>query len=449
MRRRERASRCASHSGAMNTAEKGRALEESIFALLDREIGEGRFWAKPECCRLHRQKGYFSKDRGSEIVFDLAIEVFLPGEVDHSVLVLIECKNYQGAVSVGHVEEFFAKATQVAGAKVKAVVASASPFQQAAFAFAKSKGIGLLRYFGRGEFKWDLKRSPSAWAGGPESADQSADILRAMSDPLYRSEYFDLYGCSPRSFTKSTNQFFGQLLLADASEETAAHLARCANPRKDLRARIKYLGEEEIEAAAQAVHARIGYSDGAVDLQAVCEWQATECGLVVEWGGVYPDAVEGGEVLGVLSFEPLRIAVFTAHSMKPERNRFTLAHELGHLLLGHGDFMNGEYIQERDLEAEAPLSLEYRDLRRMEVQANLFASFLLLPIDTFGRGFFEGITRLGIRDRGFGPLYLDNQPANEANYAAVTATLQKKFDVSRTVVTMRLKKLGWLKDGRT
>ena len=144
----------------MTSTAAGNVLEEAIYALFRAEIDAGRFWAKKSNCKLYLKKGYFSKSRNSDIVFDVSIEIFLPGATDYSALVLIECKNYTHSVPVDDAEEFFAKAQQVGAANSKAILASTAAFQSGAREFAKSMGMGLLRYFDNRNFKWELRRSP-------------------------------------------------------------------------------------------------------------------------------------------------------------------------------------------------------------------------------------------------------------------------------------------------
>ena len=92
----------------MNTIEKGDKFEDKIYKLFEQEISEGRFFANKECCRIFQKKGYYSKDRGKEIIFDISIEISLPGQLTYSILTLIECKDYSGKIPVDDVEEFWA-----------------------------------------------------------------------------------------------------------------------------------------------------------------------------------------------------------------------------------------------------------------------------------------------------------------------------------------------------
>ena len=149
---------------AKSSVAKGDSLEIAIQGLLNSEIEAGRFWAKKAHCKVFRKKGYYSRDRESKIIFDVSIEIYLPKATEYSLLVLVECKNERRNVEVGEVEEFFTKAQQVAAAGVKAIVASTASFDPGARAFAKSKGMGLIRYFDSTDFKWELKRSPSGGA---------------------------------------------------------------------------------------------------------------------------------------------------------------------------------------------------------------------------------------------------------------------------------------------
>lgn len=190
----------------------------------------------------------------------------------------------------------------------------------------------------------------------------------------------------------------------------------------------------------------MGYSDGRVDLHAICEWQKTERGLVLSEGGEYSGDSKGRTILGSLSFDPLEIRIFPSAS--PNRDRFTLAHELGHLLLGHSSHLSGELTIDQDFYDGAPSRLALWQLNQLEWQANFFASCLLLPLGPFTRQFFLTAADLGLRDRGHGPLYVDDQKANQDSYFRVTDRLKATFGVSRVAIRIRLTKLGLMTDAR-
>lgn len=116
------------------------------------------------------------------------------------------------------------------------------------------------------------------------------------------------------------------------------------------------------------------------------------------------------------------IAVNAAHA--PVRKRFTIAHELGHFLLGHdpGDHLDwGFTVLRRD-----GRSSEANDFQ--EIEANFFAASLLMP---------KHMLRADVDlKRGFhGEVELDE---------AEIMTLAKKYGVSRAAMEYRLKNLGFM-----
>jgi Zn-dependent peptidase ImmA (M78 family) len=111
--------------------------------------------------------------------------------------------------------------------------------------------------------------------------------------------------------------------------------------------------------------------------------------------------------------------------------------------------MTREFCEESDLLTQTNQAVLASDVRRMEWQANYFASCLLMPrqnVYTDARSLMQG---LQLRDKGFGTLYVDSQACNLQNYSQVTGVLMKKYEVSRAAITFRLEELGLLVDGRS
>ena len=429
----------------MNTTRVGDTLEESILGLFQTEIEADRFFAKKDNCRIFRKKGYHSKDRAGEIIFDVSIEIYLPDATDYSILVLVECKNYTHSVPVNDAEEFFAKVEQVAAANAKAVIASTSSFQSGTRAFAKSKGIGLLRYFEASHFKWELRRSPSASARATD-ADSALLVEEGLSQEDFISEVFDLYMQSPARETNSLWDFFEDLTI-DTSL-TSAQVSRIANPRSQLSSQVPYLEKVQLETWSFETLSGINYSDGEVSLDAICARETERCGLKTLTGAALKiDALH--PILGRIIFEPLEIQVFAQAEPNRGRERFTLAHELAHHLLHHGHYMSRESCEEDDFVLQSRGIAHGTDIARMEFQANYFAASLLMPRTNFEEDFRRIVRSLEISDRGFGALYVDNQPCNLQSYKFVTNQLMQIYGVSRSAVTIRLETLGLLRDARS
>lgn len=428
-----------------STTGKGNVLERRIRDLFQAEIDADRFWAKETNCKVFWKKGYFSKDRGAEIVFDVSIEIYLPGAREYSTLVLIECKNYAHRVPVDDAEEFFAKVQQVAAANAKAIIASTASFQSGAREFAKSKGMGLIRYFDPENFKWELKRSTSATAR-TASAEEAELVGSALSQEEFRSLAFDLYLQSPVRDTNSLWDFFEDLVL-DATF-TPEQARRVSNSRSKLSNQVPFYEKDDLEATGSEVLAALGYTGGEVDLHLLCDRECARTGLVVETAVPRPSQDASIPVLGRIVFDPLVIQVYSADTVNRGRDRFTLAHELAHHLLDHGRYLVRESCDDTDFVLKRSAAIDGSDVSRMEFQANYLAASLLMPrthvVEDFGR-----LARaLDIFDKGFGPLYVDDQPCNIQNFEAVTGVLMKKYGVSRTAVKIRLESMGLLRDAR-
>ena len=430
---------------ALTPPQAGDAFELRVCDYFRVEITANRFWAQKSCCKVFHKKGYHSKDRNSNIVFDVAIELYLPGAKDYSSLVLIECKDYTHPVPVDDAEEFFAKVQQVGAANVKAVLASPAAFQSGTREFAKSKGIGLLRHFDRSEFKWELKRSPSASARSVVP-DGSFTIADGLSQQNFQPQVFDLYLQSPTRETNSLWDFFEDLVID--SGLTPNEVRKIVNPRSRLSNLVPFLEKVALEEQGAEVLAALKYSGGEVSLEDLCAMESKRTGLLVKFEVAYP--ISGGDTgaLGRILFEPLTIELFAQVTPHRGRERFTLAHELAHHLLSHGRFMVREYCEDNDFALRRGGAIDGTDISRMEFQANYLAAAVLMPRSHFLEDFQRLVRSLDISNRGFGALYVDAQPCNLRNYDVVTSELMQRYGVSRTAAKIRLESMGLLHDAR-
>ena len=116
---------------------------------------------------------------------------------------------------------------------------------------------------------------------------------------------------------------------------------------------------------------------------------------------------------------------------KPNRARFTLAHELGHIVL-HQKFIGSlNFKSEIDWR-----NFVLNDLHRdpMEVQANIFAAFLLMPSDHIDREFAKAKNELASN-----PTFKGNQlPPDKILAPYLAKPLAQKFEVSEEAMTNRL-----------
>lgn len=111
----------------------------------------------------------------------------------------------------------------------------------------------------------------------------------------------------------------------------------------------------------------------------------------------------------------------TNRQQHPNRQRFTIAHELGHLLLHSGDAVHVDIsfgVKHRDERSSKGVDVE-------EMEANLFAAELLIPIQ-FLR---EDLEKLGALD---------------LLHDAKVAKLARVYQVSNQAMAVRLSHLGYL-----
>jgi len=117
--------------------------------------------------------------------------------------------------------------------------------------------------------------------------------------------------------------------------------------------------------------------------------------------------------------------------------------------LGHGEYLSRETSDEQDFVLNRKGLAQGTDITRMEFQANFFAASLLMPRLGFVKDFRLLMRALEIADRGFGALYVDNQPCNLQSFTHVTGQLMQRYGVSRSAAVIRLESLGLLKDARS
>ena len=427
----------------MDTTKKGDKLEEQVFSVFDNQIVEDCFFSKREYSKIFRKKGYFSKDREKDIIFDVSIEVTIPGQDCFSLLFLIECKNYSHSVPVDDVEEFFAKIQQVSGANAKGIIVSTNSFQDGARKYAKSKGIGLLRYFNKENLEWILARSPSSMISATRAASNWSEAYQALRDEDFKSRYFDFYGFIDETYSVSSNEFFSSLARNGIDSNAIKMLVDVEQPTRESRLLVPFMEEREIEEAGLLILSEIGYKCDHVPLDKICELLKERSSLVVK-----RNTQLNKGVLGQISFGPDVIIIDDLQASTPERVRFTLAHEIGHFVLEHYKFMSREACHDEDIDLERPDKMSLKDVGRIEWQANFFASCLLLPKQQFTSEFLRQAVQHDLSDRGYGLLYLDEQKCNLDTYYSITSQLMKKFHVSRSVVKLRLLKLGFLKEAQ-
>lgn len=156
--------------------------------------------------------------------------------------------------------------------------------------------------------------------------------------------------------------------------------------------------------------------------------------------------LESTDIIANLNFHNKTIKLFGIEYFSNTQLKFALAHELGHILLGHGQILKTEQrtSDEQSINQQSFYGLAI-NIDRLEFQANYFAACLLLPRTLFKKLFIAHLNYYGIKNRGFSPLFIDNQPCNIDNYFKIIIPLAKYFSVSQETIKIRLEGLGLAK----
>ena len=138
----------------MNTVEKGDKFEDRVFNLFDDWIRNNKLGVNSENCKIYQKKGYYSKDRESNIIVDISVEVFFEGFDTPSMLFIIECKDYDSLIPVGKMEEFERKVQQITGLNTKGFFVTSNGFQQGALTLARNRKIATIRLMPKDQVEW-------------------------------------------------------------------------------------------------------------------------------------------------------------------------------------------------------------------------------------------------------------------------------------------------------
>jgi Zn-dependent peptidase ImmA (M78 family) len=430
----------------MNTKDAGDSFELEIYNFFREEIENDRLGIDKNKCKIYRQKGYYSKDRESEIIFDVVIECYLSDAKEYSFLILIECKNYSHAVPVKVVEQFFSKVQQVAGAANKAILASTAHFQSGACSFAKTKHIGLLRYFAEHDFKWELHRS-SSLSMRSININEESYIKEALLNEVFNAAH-KFYFQSQIRYTNSLWLFLRDLFSDGEGINQNVFNNDLFSRKRFSQNQVPFIDKEALEEHSFLVLDKLYYSGGQVDLDALCEIEKKNAGLQINKDVAFPITLVHDQPLGRITFDPLIIDIFTSDVDNDGRCRFTLAHELSHHLLGHGQYMSNKYCYSADFELKRYSADMGINTQRMEYQANYFASCLLMPRRYFLEEFWRLVESYDVNLRGSNALYVDDQRCNIQNYRVFLSHLSKRFSVSKEAAKIRLESMDLLLDKR-
>jgi Zn-dependent peptidase ImmA (M78 family) len=268
------------------------------------------------------------------------------------------------------------------------------------------------------------------------SIDAAQHALTSDTNP---SSLYEVYGLSDRA----TNSLAELVIDAIRSHAEVDALSQLIATPVDANL-VPYRSQEEIDEEVASVLSELDYRDGRVPLSRILEVQRRRTGLDLEIRAPTPEEQRRG-TLGCFDLEARKISIINCEPHEVDRQQFTIAHELGHHFLGHGDILARERFDMEDIdESGIGVHIGSKELRRLEIQANIFASSLLLPKRQFLRDMQALAVEFNLRDKGHGLIYLDGQRCNIDDHLRITQRLRVKYGASRSAITHRLETFGLL-----
>ena len=437
-----------------STVEKGTIFEKKVFLIVKKLLESGSFLYLPNSSKIFHQKEYYSKDRQSNIKVDISIEVYLPDAKDWSTLCIIECKNYSGKVPIGDIEEFKGKLDQISGKNIKGIFCTSNSFPESVLNYSKSNGLGLCRIVDDKSIRWDVYNefyTPITW---DKIAILKDDVKKCLLEEEYIANTNFIFSFFNGQYYFNFASYFVEAFgYSNRPNITNIELYDLINDKANREIKVKYLSFKEIENITKRIISEIQSKQlnipGEIALVNIISYVKNNYGFSVEERSELDISPRGYSVLGKIDFNLKVLYIGKDLNIKDGKGRFTFLHEIGHLVLHSGYFVTdykSEHSDEEDDEVAKYISSKMQ--KRIEIQANEFASTLLMPKESIDKVVNEFIMEYEIKDKGTGLIYVDNQECNRFNYNIITGRIMKIYNVSKRAATNRLKRLGYLRFGK-
>ena len=405
----------------MNTVEKGDKFEDRVYKTLKYLLENDELPLNKKRTKIFQKKKYYSSMQKSDIIFDISIESYMPNATEYSSLWLIECKDYKFPIDISKIRNFKKQIEEVGGHK--GVFVTTSKFQRGAVSSAISYGMGLAVMQENDNLSWKVRRiSPN---GKSYYHFSNAENIFTQNDK------------SEDSFIGlSNNQIFNNLIDYLSFEGFPVIQPIIVSP---------YLSNETIEKKAiECIGKNNILENYYVHSKEIIDILKNTYGIDV----ISNTSFEGKE-LGRLDL--VKNTIFLAGELEIDspRWRFTLAHEFGHVVL-HKSLLveKNVYITSDDDNYSDPFySITRRsvdkNIKRIEIQANIFASYLLMPNLQMAIKLMRLKKEMGL-NKAY--IHYDDQPVNIQGCNTLFSKISEHFGISKESIKYRLLQLGLLKD---
>ena len=393
----------------MNTTEYGFQFEKQVFEFLKKMLSNDDMpGASAKRSKIFLKKTYPTSTERT-ITTDVSIETYLNEEKEKagewSTLIIFECKRYKNTVDIADLDEFESKLRKIGGFGVKGYFVTTSGFSKTTMQDARKNHYGLAIFGKDGNWNWLVPR----------------DTRRNKSE-----EYMPIfYGETPVGSSP--------LFLCNGCFMNLADIFRDADVQIPTTKKLKapYLPKTTIRKIANDIYLNNPNIDDDIAGHLLFK-------LFPEFRIIFEKLPFGVE--GQASYEDKKIVLSESLLDKPDRMNFTLAHELGHLVL-HSDIL----ALYEGINGNQPVPISEQELKWIDVQANNFASAILMPEIKFTNVVKIIFSSLDLK---VFPFVIDNQPFKAQLLATILNHISTQFHVSKQAVFIRLKEDGFVSELR-
>lgn len=423
----------------LSSVAKGDLFESKVFNLFKSHISSGEYILNPDKCQFFIQKGYYSHKRKKDIKVDMSIEVHAKDKEKLSLLVVVECKNYNKKVSVDDIEEFESKLSQITGKNVKGIVFTTKGFQSGALEFASNSGIALARFLPDNQIHWFLERTPNVVGIKSRKNFEIDEVKKALIHEDYKATAEFIFSTYKGNFSTDFSIIFNQLIPNDFKSPNPKVLN---NSNEQI---VPYIDQSYIDNRVDKIFKFFKFkitNNKEVLLDPILDYLSESQNVETVFNKDLGKNSHGNEILGKLSLDTKTIYISNSLELNGHRWRFTLAHELGHYLLHKNLFIKDPSLNIMDSKKSIEMkNINKSSTSRLEWQANSFASSLLLPKKTLIPFVISLLREYGIRNSNHGIIYLDNQRDNITTYRYISSRISQEYNVSYQMITYRLTQL--------
>ena len=377
-----------------STTKKGEDFEKKVLRIFKSYIDGDKYYVDSrKCILLHKYVCKKEDNNYRNIKFDIVIKMYNTvdereraekGEnIKHASMIVIECKNHTRKISSTYIENFNTLITN--STAQKGILVSNKGFAKEAIQIAK-------------KFKIDLA-----------IINENDDLIFKRKEDNY--VYYSLY----------------ELLLA---------LKIIDNDYINYsKIKIPYMEELKIiDIINNNFNYLDIYSSDRLNTEKLIKFIDSRFGLKCEFNSCLD-----GSILGFIAMKKSKIFISNKLEYDDPRWRFTFAHEIGHFIL-HRSYLEKyiDFFEDKVTDIIFESDVIPRNInKRMEIQANLFASNLLInnlcleaQWSNFKKQYFI------VEDY----LFLDNQKINKNRAKLLVEYIGHNFNVSKQVAIIKLMK---------